>query len=352
MRRFLMMSMLLTVAGSVSAQVTLTSIDMFYAPNQYYRMYSNTGDVSVSSGIYGNPDTSNPQFWDFTTGPENKILDYDYILPQDSGHDDDFPQATLVEHKVDSSAAGESWMFLDQTFGVGRTNYGFYDEGFSSVMPAGVFNPPILDFPDPMQIGSNWTVTTSFYTQLYSMGAWLNVRIDYNASSVVDAFGIMNLPQLGFANGLRVNELATYDAYVDMFGDGTYYYMSTDYIRTYYFLMEDHGIVSQISSLQMDHDPGNNFTTASIYVRMFETNHPTGELPPEPVTDLQITPGSGMNLLFWSPTAGAAEYRVEYCSDPLFDGTVYTLGTTESDYMLDSAISGVTRRFYRVIALN
>ncbi|MBL7034009.1 MAG: hypothetical protein ISR91_07675 [Candidatus Delongbacteria bacterium] len=341
-----------SVALPVCAQTTITSQDMFNAIGQYYRVYTNYSgtEVSVSTADYGNP--GGPQLWDFTDGPDDRILDFDYVDVADGSHNGDFPLAAMAERKTDSISGDQAWMYLTQDAGFGRINFGFYDELFCSLQPSTPFQPEMVDFPDPITFGSSWSASTTFYTQMFSLGQWYPTRIIYNAQCTADGYGLINLENLGFGECLRVQEVASYDIAVDLFGDGTYYSLEVDYLRTYYWLMEDHGIAAQISSRQLANSaPPQNFTLASSYVRMFETNHPSGDLPPEAVNDLAITWDSNTVLLSWTPAAYASEYRVEYSDTPEFITTT-ELGTTATNYLLDWDVSTVPLRFYRVISIN
>jgi hypothetical protein len=352
MKKLLISALLGFTTLSAFAQITITSQDMFNAIGQYYRVQANYSgtEVSVSTADYGTP--GGPQLWNFTDGPSDRTMIFEYIDPAEDGHHGEFPTAEMAERKTDDLSGDQAWMFLTQDPGFGRINYGFYDELFCSLEPSTLFEPEMVDFPDPIQFGDSWSASTTFYTQTYSLGVWYPTRIIYTAQATADGYGLINLDQLGFGDCLRVQELASYDIAVDLFGDGNYYSLEVDYIRTYYFLMEDHGIAAQISSRQLANSPPpENFTIASIYSRMYETNHPGGDLPPEPVTDLEITCDGSTVLLSWSPAAYAEEYRVEYSTTPDFT-TFDEFGTTEANYMLDFGISGVPLRFYRVISIN
>jgi hypothetical protein len=277
---------------------------------------------------------------------------FEYVDPAVDGHNSEFPTAEMAERKTDDLSGDQAWMFLTQNPGFGRVNYGFYDEVFCSLEPSTPFEPEMVDFPDPLDYGDSWSASTTFYTQTFSLGQWYPTRVIYNAQSTADAYGLINLDQMGFGECLRVQEVASYDIAVDLFGDGTYYPLEVDYIRTYYYLMEDRGIVAQISSSQLANSaPPENFTIASIYSRMYETNHPSGDLPPEPVNDLAITCDGSVVLLSWSVAPYAEEYRVEHSTSPEFT-TFEELGITEANYMLDFGISGTALRFYRVISIN
>ncbi len=344
MKRALLAAAFFYAGLSALGQITITSQDMFYAIGQYYTTYANGMEYTLMGEIGpGGPG----QFWDFTTGPDDLTYQFDYVDINDGGHGADFGAAEFAERKTVVESGEQAWMYLRQTPGMGRWNYGFYDESFSAEDPSVAFEPAMIDFPDPIDYEDTWNANTSFFTQILG----LDTRIDYAANAEVDGWGLINLPLIGFGECLRVNELAQYDTYVDMFGDSTYYHIQTDFIRSYYWLMEDHGIATQITSQQMQSEVPDQFTIAAAFVRMFDTNHPSGDLPPEPVDDLQITVGPSSVLLNWTAAPYAEEYRVEYTDAP-YGGAWTELGTTSNVYILDFDIVGVEKRFYRVISIN
>lgn len=328
----------------LAAQVTITEQDMFQ-PGQYWEGYGNSGSIS-SAGLIG--PTGGPQLWEFSTGPEDRIYRHEYWAADSMDHAASFPLASFGERREDLGSGEVEWLFLNQVAGVGRENFGFYSEAFSPVQPIVQFDPPIIDFPATIEYGDTWTSSSSFTTVITGLDA----IIYYTAESEVDAWGTLNLPLLGFGDCLRVNELSAFNVWVDLFGTGSFFEVTTEYVRSYFFLMEDRGIATILSSEQGSTPVPDQFTQAAQFVRMYETDHPSGSVDPVAVDDLQITVTGSNVLLNWSSTEGTAEYRVEYSDNP-YAGTWSTLATTPGTFALDpgAATAGVLRS-YRVIATN
>lgn len=359
MKRILTAFIALTGLTGLRAQITINSLDMFYAPGQYYRSYAADGEVSVQ-GLLGAP--GGPQNWNFAIGPEDAVFRFDYLDAQDSGSIASlFPDAKLAERKqVENGTVEDAFLFLDQQFGKGRMAYGFYDPAITGPAglddPAGVFDPPLLDFPESIDLGKTWSGSTVFLNSM--LGA--EMRITYTSTAAADAYGIITLPQLGFMECIRVNELVLtlYEVKFPDTGEelgtastgGEFTPVAEYYVRNMYWMAKDRGIVAQVTSKQSGTPPPDEFATAAQFVRMFETNHPKGSTEPWPVTDLSITPGESQVLLSWTKPLNASSFRVEYTGG-LGPGAVWTtLVTTASNFALDDrSPDGV--RYYRVVSL-
>ena len=93
------------------AQVTITSGDMFNKIGQYYRVYSNLPgeEVDVSNIIL---EAGEDQVWDFTDGPDEETIRFDYIDVDDSGSGDIFEDAAFVERATYESDESKKLLFL------------------------------------------------------------------------------------------------------------------------------------------------------------------------------------------------------------------------------------------------
>ena len=111
MKNLTIATLTLAGAGVLQAQITITSLDMFNAPGQYYRSYASEGEVSVT-GLIG--PKGGPQTWNFATGPEDGVFRFDYLAAEDAGGLAAlFPDAMLVERKTVESTGKEAFLFLD-----------------------------------------------------------------------------------------------------------------------------------------------------------------------------------------------------------------------------------------------
>ena len=99
--------------------------------------------------------------------------------------------------------------------------------------------------------------------------------------------------------------------------------------------------------------PSLNFSSASAFVRMFETNKQggSGNNDPQPVSNLRVTVSNGRVLIQWNKAANATSYRVEYSSAGMEPEQWQVLGDTANDFLFDSEGFGQAARFYRVVSM-
>lgn len=361
-------------AASLSAgygQPAINSSDLFNQPGQYYRAYANrynpldiTGGSAfvVPSNLIGSAGPN--QFWDFSKGPTNRVFRFDYIVPTGLPEAVDFPAAAVAEKKTDESDGSVEYLFFTQIPAQGRKVYGFYGNT-PNFTPSNVFLPPIVDFPDRIFYGQEWTTATTVVTEFNLFdpdpeegGAFnLAAQLTFTSKFKVDAWGTIVLPdELGaFGEGLRVNEEVTIDVGVDL-GEGTFDHLETDFTRNYYWMMPGYGIVAQLNSTQFSSPAPENFPRATAFLRLFETNKRItpggGCIDPAPVTDLRIRVSAGNILLTWSRVECATQYRVEYATRHGTPGAWTTLGEpTTSTFWQGENTRGDTMRFYRVVSL-
>jgi hypothetical protein len=371
------------LAVSAQAQVKITLADFFTKTNLYYRSYANKYDPSDTSGstAYQVPtgligDAAPNQFWDFSKGPTNFVLRTDYLAPADVPEAKDFPQATLVEQlKVEADAAKPQMLFVRNTSGVGRTVYGFYlDTSDSSLFgllpfslsPVGIFNPEIVDFPDPITFGLEWSNSFTYQQDLVAEGdpsaedpGGINgaIKSDQTSNFKADAYGTIILPDElggGFGQGLRVNEEVTIDISADLTGEGQFDHIETDYARNYYWFMPGYGLVAQLSSKQTTSPTPTNFTSAIVFQRMFETNKKIttgggGCDQPSAVTDIRIRVSNGVILLTWGKADCANQYVVQYTTTPGDPASWQALGAPTGNLVWQGETTQKgPARFYRV----
>jgi hypothetical protein len=357
-------------ALSANAQVTITSDDMFNAPGQYFLSYSNPFDpTSLSPVPYptGNAQgSSGPnQIWDFSQGPTNIVYRFDYLSPTnvDQVISTNFPQAMLVEKQTDQATGDSQYLFFSMIPGVGRQVYGFYADN-PLFDPNNVFATPIVDFPSQIMYGQEWTTVATWVnnvsgsdpTDPSSGGFSLAEQVTQTSDLKVDAWGTVNLPDElnGFGQALRVNEAVTIDVSTDD-GSGNFQHVETDYARNFYWLMPGRGIVAAIASTQSGTPPPDNFSTATQFWRMFNTNKKPstngGCTTPDAVSNLKIKFNSGQVLLSWTKANCATQYQVQYSTSPTDAASWKTLNTVTNQVLaLDNP--GQDRfRFYRVVSL-
>jgi hypothetical protein len=345
------------VAGATvaSAQITITSADMFNQVGQYYLAYANTpGEIVSVSSMLGT--AGGPQAWDFSSGPQDVTYRFDYLAAANGQNGADFVSvgAQIVEVKTDlANTNSQSWLYFKQDPVNGRVDYGFWDLSFSASQPESVFTNGLQDFPSSIHYRDSWSGSTVFYS-IYSdptLGDYPE-QLTYSSTDTVDAYGYVTLPIIGFLECLRVHELVVYDIALDL-GDG-YQSVATEYILNYYWLAPGHGIPVQITSTQSESGPppDNLPGGAAVLSRMFQAHHTGSVTNPLPIIHgFKITLGKTAALLQWTAQTGISSYRVDYTTN--LAGTInwQVLGSTSSNFVLDPAAAtpAAPVRYYRVV---
>jgi len=365
------MASLLAASCSLQAVApSIRSVDMFYKVGEFYRAYANDFDplnassrYAVPPGLIQPPGGGETVVWDFSTGPTDVVHRFDYVDPSGLWEALEFPEAEVAEYKTVEGTDVEAWLFFERVPEEGRKVYGFYDEVFAPYTPAGVFEPPIVDFPENIRYGQSfWSTDTTVYSTIaYSdseVAAIFPVKLDFHSKFTADAWGTALLPGLGLVPVLRINEEQSVDIAIDVAIDpaeeGEYQYFETDYMRNYYWLSPGRGIVAQLNSTQGSSLPDLEFSTASAFLRMFETNKEAEPVDTEvkSVENLEVIVSNGMVLIRWNEAINATRYRVEYSTGGLSENDWQPLsGETIANQVLDPAGLGTGTRFYRVISI-
>ena len=356
-------STLLLAPAMSLGQITITAKDMFSKEGQYYKMYSNfvghfsdapREEVDVFEYI---GEAGEDQVWDFREGPEEEIITFDYVRPGEIDTDVKFEGATIVERATFGSSDKQKSMFLDVSAARGRDVYGFYDDSIDEENPAIPFSTRLNDFPALINFDDSWNANTTFEfvtrQSMFELGTIeAPTKLVYQSEMVVDGHGIIILPGLGFHDCLRINELVQYDTFITIPGlIDDWQKASTDYVRNYYWLSKDMGIVAQISSVQDTVPLPDEFSAASAMWRQFENNHGETSVVPQAVEGLEISLDvkGGRVLLSWEKAENTVEYLVQYSEDLAVNGW-RDLKKTTGNFALDD-ISSKTSRFYRIVSL-
>jgi hypothetical protein len=113
-------------------------------------------------------------------------------------------------------------------------------------------------------------------------------------------------------------------------------------------------LVAQLSSKQTTSPTPTNFTSAIVFMRMFETNKKIttgggGCDQPSPVTDMRIRVSNGVILLSWGKADCANQYGVQYTTTPGDATSWKALGTPTANLVWqgENTQKGPAR-FYRV----
>jgi hypothetical protein len=333
--------------------------DLHTQPGLYYRAYANAYEP-----IFGTPYPVNSRmgsagpdrFWDFSQGPTDRTLRFDYLGPAGIPEAADFPQATIVERKTVEESGVVEWLMIEPAPGLGRRVHGFYSDQFSPGMPSIPFSQPIVDFPDGIRYQDTWTtsmITESLFPSLDpEVPTDFPMQTTWNSTFVADAWGRVLLPNLGLLDVLRINEELTVDVAANWDGSG-YQHLVTEYVRNYYWLSPGRGIVAELHSTQHGTTPPADFAQATAFVRMFETNKKPGAIDdgPQPAGNVRLVVSNNHVLVQWQKAANASRYRVEWTDDLLNGEWTPLVEETANDYFFDPVGPTNKDRFYRVVSL-
>ena len=353
---------------TLSAQVTITSKDMFNEVGLYYRAYAHDpGPSPLAPNIFSSANrmgTAGPdRFWDFSAGPTAQIQRYDYLNPAAVSEAWDFPGTTVVERKTIEGVSGEEWLMFEPVPGIGRRVHGIVtDVALLGRQPL-LFSPPPIDFPDTINYQDTWNNDFTYVAEEVfgtdpedpDAGYSFRIRQHYSQKFTVDAWGVMLLPNLGLLDVLRVNgETTVLSEYYDDFISQGWEFVGTDYARVYYWLSPDHGIVAQLQSATYSSLAPDNFDRALGFIRMFETNKKpgSGTNAPQPVTGFRMTVSNDRVLLQWNRSANTSRYRVESSTGGFGPDDWHPVAAeTQNDYLFDPAGPDGPGRFYRVVSV-
>ena len=352
--------------NQASSQVVITSADMFNEEGLYYKAYSN-GDAKVSAvNIIGSE--GGPNFWDFTAGPRNEVIKFDYLEPSDSIFVDEFPEATIMERaRVEETGEMLGEIFFESVEGLGRKVYGFVrDTNDPAQLVLGLDGPlkfkvPQVDFPANIKYGDEWSNVITFDTNIDiggGLGSLGQFRIIIKDDFIVDAYGFAELENIGFVDVLRLNTVTSQDVQIQQ-DDGTFVSMgATSYVRIYRWLAQGKGIVAELTSDVSSDLSGNAsppskiFETGSKYFRMFETNKENsgGCSSADPVSDLRISWDTNNNRVFlrWTKVECASKYRVLSSTDLSDKSSWELVEETNKDFSFDILPDSDQHRWYKV----
>ena len=352
------------VAGAMAAraQVTITNADMFNQVSQYYMTYANAfaTNVNVDVSAYLGSASAQAQAWDFKTGPQDVTNRYDYLAAANTPYGADFVAAgaQMAQQLTNEGTTNPlSWLYFTVDPVKGQLDYGFYDPTFDPVQPEAVYSPALQDFPASIHYGSTWSGSTVFdSSNVYGGVLLVDYETTYSTTDTVDAFGYVTLPAIGLLDCLRVHEEVEIDEVLS--SGGSVLGSGTNYVLNYYWLAPGHGMVAQVNSQQSGSIPPDNLPGgAGTFERMFFAYHPetaiTNPPPPTTIGGFAITLDGSGAFLQWTALAAVSSYTVEYATN--LAGTInwQSLGSTTSNFMLDSAAAtpAAPVRFYRVVGL-
>ena len=353
---YLRLLMGLTTYASCQAQITITSDDMFNQPGEYYRAYANQPPALLNrfpvtvAGRIGEP--GGPHYWDFTEGPTDEIYRYEYIERENTIVWNSFKEATIAERSYRESEPGDyAYIMFDEVENLGRKVFGFWIINAQFDDPSTKFTLPIIDFPAQINYGDSWTTTAEYPNTLLGIPAVYTEVQTFD----VDAYGYLELPELGVLECLRINSVKDFSAAIDFNGTGTFTNIDRQFARIYYWLVPGKGIAAQMVSEPSGNPVSEQFNLATMFQRMFETNKvakDAGCREAEPVDGLNIIYQPNLVRLKWDAAACAQSYRVQtaYGQDPVLEWMDLSPANYQETFFIDTLLNGHKIKLYRVIS--
>lgn len=343
----------LVLVSSVRGQAPFTTNSLPAQAGEYNCSYYSS-NVDVAPLLALSTNASLPpllggaplQQWNFGAAeqPDESVLRTDIIAPANGGNSGSFPSAIYAEQDTMEPSTIVGWRYYGFT-GAGRVYYGL-DEPVPDATPQAVFVPPAIDIPASVQFGQTWNRTLYWNTLYYES---ILVSNYCSASAIVDAYGTMDLPQIGAVPAYRVHETHSY-IISEIADPPVPLDMHTD--QYYYWLVPNLGVAVEILLL------GNNvlypvdMPYTNTFQRMYFANYFTNSGPTPPIppsipsfpTNLSIQKIGESVVLNWQNFTNATSYRIDYVGG---SGTWEPLGYTAGNAWTDS-ISSV-QRYYRVV---
>lgn len=358
MKTHILAAAVLTLSSHLAwGQVEIPLSDQASTIGDAYRMFKNRNPVSVGS-LIGDP--GGPQHWDFSKGPQDLIHSFRIIDPGDTAYENDFPNAVYTEETDRESEGNKGWSFHRNVPGQGRVYYGFYDESQTIGSKKVIFNDNTNDIPELLKFGLKWDRVVKFPSNIDAAGLPVSVSISFDSRAHIDAYGTMDLPELGKVSVLRVNELNRWDTIADILGNETL--LDAFYVRNYYWYAKGVGIVARITSDGERMPPAQTFPEAAHFYRLFETSKTvpaTDEgsennvVPPveddhsSPVSGLSISVNGGFVLLNWTSQPEGGPYRIEFV-DSITGPSWQELATINGESYIEQ-LGDDRHRFFRVL---
>lgn len=327
--------------GAASAQVTVPARDTVPPPDAERLFAKNaTGTTVDVAGRLGT--TGGPQAWDFREGPTDSEWLYRYLDITDDPFYIDYPGAETEELTLEDGIAQDSRV-LRVRENVGAELLGYYAPVNSPGDPYVVLDQPIVEVPDPLVLGAEWSGTANFVNVLVLGGMVIPVNVTLTQEAVADAYGTVLLPGIGEVDALRVNQMVRFLSEVPGIG-----VIQDVYSRSFLWYAPRFGLVSMVTAASAEAIPPTDFTAADSVLRLTEA---VGFWPGsgDPfIADATITFLEGAVLLSWDGGPEGTVFRVETLTDPE-TGWELLVETTETE-IIDPFDEG-GRRFYRILVV-
>jgi len=244
----------LVLSNEIYSQITVSSSDILgLVGTSLIFEEDTTGSVIVDVGSLGANQT-----WDFrSVGLQAQMTNVQFLVPQGTPFEADFPQSNVVEKVTFPSSPGsEVYIYAE------ITNSSYSELGDGIITPDTSFIDFDIGGQVPLPVAFNNTWTSTRIDTSPGFPAFATISIDTSINTV-DAWGTVQLPA-GTFDCLRVrfDETEIRQSIID----GVVTSIDTTTCIEYVWVTRDHFLVAEASSQENDTDP--NFTDASSFQRL------------------------------------------------------------------------------------
>lgn len=337
------MGMPFTFCCTLLAQIQFQTTDL---PDRigedFWRAYVNVADQDIRP-LLGT--TGGPQTWDFSYAPtaQERVDRMEVVAPADGGQGGTFALATYAERVTREPDGCRTWSYYRPVPSIGRRYYGMQD-ACKTPETAIVFSRSTVDLPDVIEFGKTWSREVAWRDVIDAGPFVVEVDVNFNSQSKVDAFGMVMLPELGPVPALRVNEVNSYVVTELTFGIP----LDEQVFRNYYWLVPGIGKAVHVISAPATTAPPELFPVAKTVLRVFETSRSVGGPRRGPVENLRVNRGEDGPTLSWDIENGAAGYEIEWTSRLGPEVSWQVLTSTPTPFFSEDLSATVAMKFYRV----
>ena len=310
------------ISMNMSAQITVTDIDIVEQGDLVYMAYDNNPSSLITIGLQGINQT-----WDFSTLQVSSVDTELYVSPIGTQYENLYPNANLC------LSAGGSISYFD------KSSSGVYIYGLNDT----VFNLPALFLPLPLTFGLSVTDGPIVVVEDYITGPFLSIALPASAVATltnnlaniadtaliqitntsefsVDGSGVITTP-LGTYDALRLKEVKEISSILNVYCSDTLTqqgmwfnnipfsaipilagYSNNEQEITYRWITNDSTVTYLVAATVVD--SFNNVEEASFQITPFPNTANTTELPssffnvyPIPVTDKLIVNSQNNELI-------------------------------------------------------
>jgi len=251
MRKLLLSFLLLSLAITTFAQITVTNNDIAPAGTTIYQGFNDISFGDIVPGDFG-PDRT----WDFTDATASSIDTINFILPSSTPFGSVFPNANFAFFSTDIEGANIYAYMIRNDDIFSNIGYAVETEEFGNVYNYVAPEDIIINFPMEYENSYNELVTNDMKIPS-PMPGYDSIRTKSTIvkETIIDAWGSLSIP-LGTYNALRqrVDEEQTDSTFMMATGSGVWTFLDafTENTTTYSWWSDDVSVGFVLFSIDID----------------------------------------------------------------------------------------------------